>query len=307
MTTPEAASSTPAPGDLSFFQQHNPAFNESFGVADDPIRAREARRRKVLSLLSSSSSPSTGADALRRLHESFSDKPYFPPSSKDPRASQRLNKVSGPGGISSRDGRQELNRGMESSIAAVSYSRAFSTVDVEVKGSSPQSPLSQQQSAKEARADDDEETLGTTNSCAVFDSFGQNPLKEDMDSEAVASSVSINACTTERPYAYLEELAREMGLPCPDYSQKPEYPFRYYLPDIPVEVLCCHFDNVPLSRPLWPGTHIGSSVGIEWRLGINYDDCILPEGQLEPANVVEFEHFDGPQDQHPSITTLSQC
>lgn len=90
-------------------------------------------------------------------------------------------------------------------------------------------------------------------------------------------SPSIAACTQQRPYGYLEDLAKSMNLAGRDYSQKPDYPLRIHLPEVSTNVLSEHFQNLPPVRPNWPGSRVDDKVGVEWRLGLDYRDCLLPE------------------------------
>lgn len=99
------------------------------------------------------------------------------------------------------------------------------------------------------------------------------------DSSLVEGVPLLPSCTDAQPYGFWEQLALRAGLSTPDFTRKPDFPFKCLMPGMPL--LSEIYDSVPLVRPKWPKPEVGEQVGIEWRLGLDYNDC-LAEGE-EPA------------------------
>lgn len=80
------------------------------------------------------------------------------------------------------------------------------------------------------------------------------------------------SCTDARPYGFWEQLARRANLSPPDFARKPDFPFKCLIPGM--SLLADVYDSVPLVKPRWPEVEVGEQVGIEWRLGLDYNDCL---------------------------------
>lgn len=90
----------------------------------------------------------------------------------------------------------------------------------------------------------------------------------------------IKYCTPENPYGMWEGLARRLNVDCPkSFLRKPDYPTRFLCPEVSEEALSAFYDNVPKRKPRWPGETVGPNISIDYRVGMNWDDCIPKEEQ----------------------------